>query len=1381
MSLATIKAGVILIIDDNPSNLEVLKQCLELANFSVLTAQIGNRGLEVAESEQPDLILLDLHIPGLDGYELCAALKNKPATREIPVVFMTGYDDEDTRIKCFEVGGVDYIAKPFHLKEMLARIRHQLTIRSLQAQLDRKNAELELRVAERTAELERANAQLRQEIAERQEAEAALKEAQQRYELVVQGSGDGIWDWNLASDEAYISPRYIEILGYAPGEIDRVSCAEFTSWVHPEDRPRVWQARCRHLNTGEPYRIEYRLRKKNGDYCWVASRGQVIWDKVGTPARMAGSISDITRLKEAEAELHQYREELESRVAERTAALNAANEHLLLEIRERTAAEIALRQVQERYELATSVSGNGIWDWDLVTDRIYISPRFAEILGYSEDEIVPYTREDSLNWLHPEDRERIMAAVQAHLQEQAPYCVEYRLRNKQGEYCWISSRGQATWDRNGKPLRMAGSVSDITRLKQTKAALRQANEALEERVRERTAALQESEQRLKAILDNTTSAIYVKDLEGRYLLVNPEVLRIFNLSEAELLGKSDREILQSEFVESFMANDRKVLEAGIPLKFEERVLLSNGKEHSYISIKAPLRDESGNIYAICGLSTDITELKQVEAQLRESQGVLHLFVEHAPSAIAMFDRQMRHLAVSRRWLSNYQLNERDVIGRSYYEIFPNLDEGWRELHNKALNGEFVNVEEVEVTLANGSKEWLRYEIHPWQDRTGKIGGLTIGSEFIGDRKRDRDKLQQLARTLEERVRERTAQFKDSEAKFRAILNNIPHKAWLKDRESRFVAVNLPFCDALGLKPQELIGKTDDDICSPELAREYKERDRAVIASGKQQRVEEDWITPEGEYRWVETYKRPIFDDDNQVTGTAGIAMDITERKRAETELQELNQQLRNSNVELERAKQNAEAANQSKSDFLAKMTHELRTPLNAILGFTQILTRAENLQPDQYQQLEIILSSGEHLLTLIDDILDMSKIEAGKVELNLTHFDFYILIHTLEQMLRFKAQVKGLALSVEVAPEVPQYLCADEQKLRQVLINLIGNAIKFTKMGFITVRVALGDWEEPNSESTEVESLRFEVVDTGCGIAERELDGLFEAFAQSEAGRYALEGGTGLGLAISKHFVELMGGQIEIDSTLDVGTRVRFNIKIAPSASETVACGQLRQRICGLAPHQSQYRILAVEDGWDNRKLLVELLLPLGFEVLEASNGLEGVQMWEKYKPHLVLMDLQMPVMNGYEAIQRIQSAPGGRDIPIIALTAAAFESERKQVLAAGCRDYLTKPFQVEELLEAIAASLGVRYLYETTACKNSQPLERPLTLTEDSFKEMPIAWLTPLHWAAVACDRDEISHLLEEIPPERHSLRRQIEDAIENFDFPSIARLSEPFLRQNE
>ncbi|HAA31554.1 MAG TPA: hypothetical protein DCE56_32440 [Cyanobacteria bacterium UBA8553] len=528
-----------------------------------------------------------------------------------------------------------------------------------------------------------------------------------------------------------------------------------------------------------------------------------------------------------------------------------------------------------------------------------------------------------------------------------------------------------------------------------------------------------------------------------------------------------------------------------------------------------------------------------------------------------------------------------------------------------------------------------------------------------------------------------------------------------------------------------------------------------------------------------------------------------------------SQELAIQNHALQKAKQEAETANRAKSHFLSKMSHELRTPLNAILGFSQMMTRNAAATTEQLEYTEIINRSGEHLLELINDILSMAKIEAGQVALNENCFDLYGLLTSLEDLFLLKAAAKGLKLKFERNLNVPQYVETDESKLRQVLINLLSNAIKFTTQGSVTLRVmgnreggqggALGVISSSITDSRlpTPYSLIFQVEDTGFGIAQNELATIFDPFVQSQVGRQSMQG-TGLGLAITQQFVRLMGGDITVSSQLGKGTTFTFDIhlRLASSASEKTI--PTTQRVIGLEPNQPTYRILVVEDVRVNRQLLIKMLSPLGFEMHEAENGQQGVEQWESLKPHLIFMDMQMPVMDGYEATRQIRQLsieeaevpevatinsnksvamtrspmPKGQYPIIIALTASAFEEQQVAILSAGCDDFLIKPFREETLLEKIGKHLGVRYIYEgenqPTSYASSE-LTKPLT-TED-LSVMPKEWLHKLYLAALVSDDRQVIELVEQIPQTNASLIKTLINLVDNFRLDIIVDLTQAYV----
>ncbi|MBN1872781.1 MAG: response regulator [Anaerolineae bacterium] len=638
--------------------------------------------------------------------------------------------------------------------------------------------------------------------------------------------------------------------------------------------------------------------------------------------------------------------------------------------------------------------------------------------------------------------------------------------------------------------------------------------------------------------------------------------------------------------------------------------------------------------------------------------------------------------------------------------------------------------------------------------------------------------------------------RESEERYHSMFNNNYAVMLLIDPETgRIVDANLAASAYYGYTRAELTTRLITEINILSAAQVYEEMQQAKSEARRHFFFRHRLAS--GEVRDVEVYSGPIQMGEQQLLYS--IVHDITERKRMEAELIQ--------------AKENAEAANRAKSVFLANMSHELRTPLNAVLGFSELISHAPNLTQEQRENLDIIERSGAHLLALINDVLDLSKIEAGRETLQPEVFDLHEMLLGLGEMFSLRAEQGGLTMVFDFASSVPRHIYADQGKLRQILINLLGNAVKFTRKGGITMKVENREWrtEERKSQTGNQEvsdenqgtdfhssfsildtpppiQLHFEVKDTGVGIAPDEIDKVFEAFVQTESGQLSRQG-TGLGVPISREYVRLMGGDLTVQSEVGVGSVFSFDIQaeVVDVAREVDA--RTARRVIGLEPGQPVYRILIVEDDEASRVLLVKLLTPLGFDVCEAVNGEEAVAISERWQPHLIFMDMRMPRMDGYEATRRIKSRinKSSHQYPIIvALTASAFEEEREGILAEGCDDFVRKPFRESAIFEVLTRHLGLRFIHAsveaetaslTTHAEKVWPGNDKLDsdIIEAQIKALNPAWIEEIHQAILEGDLEWMETLIVQIKSQMPQLAGQLTQWLYNFEYTKILELILP------
>jgi PAS domain S-box-containing protein len=631
---------------------------------------------------------------------------------------------------------------------------------------------------------------------------------------------------------------------------------------------------------------------------------------------------------------------------------------------------------------------------------------------------------------------------------------------------------------------------------------------------------------------------------------------------------------------------------------------------------------------------------------------------------------------------------------------------------------------VEVFHKDGSIRWLEVSEVPIYDKRGRVVSVEGIAHDITERLK-----------AEEGLRE-------SEEKYRAIFENANDMIVIA-QDGRIAFANSALERVLGYSNGEVVSKPFTEFIHPDdrelvFSRYKKRMSGEDVETGYQFRL----LTASGQERWVIINSSALVWD--KKISTLNFLTDITEQKLAEKEAME--------------AKELAEDANRAKSAFLANMSHELRTPLNAILGFSELMIRDTSLSAEHRSKLETIGSSGEHLLSLINDVLELSKIEAGQVVLNPENFDLYRLLSVIEEMFSLRAEDKGLTLTVERSPDVPCFVRADQGKLRQCLINIMGNAVKFTTQGRIILRV-----------KNKGDTLFFEVEDTGIGIAPEYLDKVFSTFVQSDNGRRYKQG-SGLGIPISQKFIQMMGGELTVESKVEKGSTFRFDIHVKIIDKMDVEKPVHEQRVVGLVPNQQQYRLLVVEDNENSRELLVTLLNEIGFEVRYAENGDEAVNVWKEWQPHFIWMDIRMPGMDGYEATRVIRTLPGGTKTIIVALTAHAFEEDRKKVLQSGCNDFVRKPFRESELLGIMQKYLGVRYLYENrTLHEQVEGKNYDNERMSAAVRSLPSALHKDLTDAVKSIDFDRTMALINRIQEQDKDLASRLAELLHAYRFDKL------------
>ncbi len=1172
----------------------------------------------------------------------------------------------------------------------------------------------------------------------------------------------------------YLNSGFEDITGYTREEIQGQNFA----FLQGEDREQSGIQELRQaLEEERECQVTLLNTRQDGKPFWNELTVIPVRDRQGKLTHYISVQSDISDRILAENQLRQVNERFNTLFTSSAAIIYSCKLQLLAEKEEEIGSEESVIESQRKLPI--------------ILKTTWISENIASILGYETEDYIG-NADFWLHRIHPLDCDRVLQGLSRFLSTGHSAC-EYRFRHRDGTYRWIYDELRLLYNdaletpeavgywlditqRKRAELQLAASEVSLTHLlekeKQYTQQLDRKNQRLQEEIQERVRAeenLQNSQQRLSFFFQQMPLAAIEWDRDRKVIAWNPGAEAIFGYSAKEIVGQTAdriipdraRDQVQKVFV-NLLAN------RGGCSSINDNITKA-GRNIVCEWFNTPLIDESGTVIGIASIGTDITERQQRELLESTQNTVLrmlargHTLTDVLTEFVTQIDRLMPDIATATMLLSEDGSYLHSCISaklpQEYLQAIDPFEIGPYAgcCGTAAYFGQRVIAEDIETNLL-----WQPFKesILPhgyracWSEPiisdTGEILG-TFAFYFTEARSPDPQEINivesigRLAALIIDRKQSEVA-LQTSEERYELATRAAGVGVWECNLQNGDLYIDPTIKAILGYGDAEFTN--DPEVWIEHIHPGDRDSSKAAMTAyfaGENPEYIDEYrmLHKDGSIRWILCQGRVVPDAQGNAFQMVGTHTDISDRKQTEMALQQ--------------AKEEAEKANRAKSDFLASMSHELRTPLNAVLGFSQVLAQEDSLTSPQQEYLEIINRSGAHLLTLINDILSMSKIEAGRVSLNEQQCDLYSLLTSLRDMLAIKAQIKNIELIVEYSQDVPQYVQIDEGKLRQILINLVGNGIKFTDSGFVKLSVTC-----PSSPVTNKQQIRFQVQDTGCGIAEEDLEILFNPFEQAKTQRHKIDG-TGLGLPISREFVRLMGGDITVQS--DRGSTFAFEIPVSLAENNSTfspfqtkqAIGLMRESLSTTLRASEPYRILVVEDIIESCQLLIQLLQNVGFLVCEAKNGVDAIKLWKSWKPDLILMDIRMPLMDGCEATRRIreQEQEGGNDtvnlkkIPIIAITASVFDEDRGAILAAGCDDIIGKPLIEEILWEKLTFYLQLQECYEQIrrVILSTSPITMSFDLNQQQLQIMSANWREEMAQASLEINYEQMKELVAQIP----------------------------------
>ncbi|BAP55333.1 signal transduction histidine kinase [Thioploca ingrica] len=921
-----------------------------------------------------------------------------------------------------------------------------------------------------------------------------------------------------------------------------------------------------------------------------------------------------------------------------------------IDITERRQAEEKLRKLSRAVEQSAST----IVITDLNGNIEFVNPTFSKKTGYTAAEAIGQNPRILKSGHQPP---LFYEELWATITREQVWQGEFLNKRKNGELFWEFATISPIKAHDNQTTHYLAIKEDITERKQAEAALRQ------------------SEERFELAMRGASDGLWDWNIETDEVYYSPRFKQMLGLSDRDIGNRcSDwHNRIHPQDLPQVQAHLLAYLQQEIPAyEVQHREQHQAGHYLWILSRGIAIFNEQGKAIRMVGTIVDMTAQKQIEEALRQSEARYRLLAEHSTDLISRHNLGGIFLYVSPASFTLLGYKAEALLGQAVQKfIHPQDLKKIKQTYLQLLSTLTSQTVRYRICHQQGYYIWVE-TISTLVENTplGNQQEIIAVSRDITERKQVEDNLQSHLQFLE------------------TLMNTIPIPIFYKDIQGRYLGCNLAFAQLISDQPPaDLIGKTVYDIAPAAIAQLNTQIDQDLIRRRGKQTYETQVISKNGRYHDVIFSKAVYFNTNDEIGGIVGAFTDITERKKAEEELRQA--------IEVaEQAQQQAEVANRAKSTFLATMSHELRTPLNGILGYTQILSRDRTLTDKQREAIQIIYRSGEHLLMLINDILDLSKIEAGKLELRTADFALPEFLQDIVDLFKMRAQQKGIACYYEALSPLPLAVHADEKRLRQILLNLLSNAVKFTQQGQVSLKVIYGNHRAG-----------FEVEDTGEGISAVDRETIFLPFRQLSQQNHLIEG-TGLGLSISKHLVEMMDGQLYVESILGQGSLFWFEIKLPevqaiskPPRSNSPTVIGYRRRIDKIQTDadtkDKPFTLLIVDDKWANRQVLVNLLTELGFQVLEADNGQEALELAHKNQPDLIITDLMMPTMDGFELTRQIRQTTSLQTTVVIAASASVFEHHRRQSIQAGCSEFIAKPINTQVVLDLLSHYLLLDWIYE--------------------------------------------------------------------------------------